>query len=401
MHAPSLAVTGNDKRHSISRVTCHADRVDITWADGHVSRFPAIWLRHNCVCAECGSTETGRRRLRLTDIPRDICASEARTNGDRSVVVSWSPGRHQSSFDPLWLRSHCLSKIEREHRRHKPIIWHAGQKQVLWYQSFSALQDKKAKLGFLERLRDYGFAILTDVTSQPEATERVASILGTLRMTNYGIYELISRPTPQLAGDTSLALAPHTDEPYRHSPPGITFFHVLAQSAAGGDSTLVDGLYVADLIREHHSDAFHLLATTPAGFHRTLKEGRVFYAAAPVIRLDREGHVEGVRILDRGTAPFDLPEDLVVPYYDALRILLTHLYDERNHLTVKIEAGQMLVFNNQRLFHGRTAFDATASHRHIRSCNVDLDEFHSSLRVAYRDLGSELAFMRLPQGAGI
>jgi hypothetical protein len=61
----------------------------------------------------------------------------------------------------------------------------------------------------------------------------------------------------------------------------------------------------------------------------------------------------------------------------------------------------MLVFNNQRLLHGRTAFDPTKSHRHVRSCNVDLDEFYSSLRVAYRELGREEAYMWLAQGAGV
>jgi gamma-butyrobetaine dioxygenase/trimethyllysine dioxygenase len=377
-----------------------ADRLEIVWVDGHVSRFPAIWLRHNCVCTECGRTETARRQLRLNDVPRDIAPTQAQVNARGQVVATWNGGNHLSLFDSMWLRAHCLSPVERELRRHKPVVWHAAQKTVLWYQSFPDLQDKSIRLRFLERLRDYGFAILTDVTCEPAATERVASVLGSLRMTNYGIYELISRPAPQLVGDTSVALAPHTDEPYRHSPPGITFFHVLAQSSEGGDSTLVDGFHIANLLRTRRPDVFRLLSTVPIGFHRTLKEGRAFYASGPVIRLDRNGNVEGIRLLDRGTAPFDIPEDVVVPYYDALRELLSFLYDDKNHLVVKIDAGQMLVFNNQRLLHGRTAFDPTASHRHIRSCNVDLDEFYSSLRIAYRELGAEQAYMELPQGAG-
>jgi len=45
--------------------------------------------------------------------------------------------------------------------------------------------------------------------------------------------------------------------------------------------------------------------------------------------------------------------------------------------------GEMLVFNNQRLMHGRTAFDPANSKRHIRSCHVDLDEFYSRLRILY------------------
>jgi gamma-butyrobetaine dioxygenase len=399
MRPQSQAMT-TDERHLIAKLNCQIDHVAITWADGHVSRFPAIWLRHNCVCPECGSTETARRELRLTDIPRDIAAQQAQLNSLGQVVVTWTPGSHQSAYEPKWLRAHCLSEVEREQRRHKPVIWHPQMDGLIRYQSFPDLQDARVRLRFLEHLRDYGFVILTEVTYERAATEQVAAVVGSLRMTNYGIYELISRPSPQLVGDSAVPLAPHTDEPYRHNPPGITFFHVLAQSAVGGESTLVDGYYIAELLREHHAEAFRILSAVPIGFHRILKEGPAFYASGPVIRLNRTGHVDGIRLLDRGTAPFDIPEHMVVDYYDALRILLTYIYDPKHSLTVKIEAGQMLVFNNQRMLHGRTAFDPKVSHRHVRSCNVDLDEFYSSLRVAYRELEREEAYMTLPQGAG-
>jgi gamma-butyrobetaine dioxygenase/trimethyllysine dioxygenase len=299
----------------------------------------------------------------------------------------------------MWLRAHCLSETEREYRRLKPKLWDPQTPDLLAYESFERLQDRQVRLRFYERLRDYGFAILTDVSCDKEATERVARMVGILRATNYGIYELISQPTPQLVGDTSIALAPHTDEPYRHNPPGITFFHVLAQSMEGGDSTLVDGFHVAEILRAREPEVFRLLSSVPAGFHRVLKEGRAFYATGPVISVDRRGHVQGVRLLDRGTAPFDIAEAEVVDYYEALRVFLDYLYDEKNRLVVKIGAGQMLIFNNQRLLHGRTEFDPATSHRHVRSCNVDLDEFYSSLRVAYRELGREEAYMELPQGA--
>jgi gamma-butyrobetaine dioxygenase len=387
-------------RVTITGIDRAAHRIVIRWADGHTSHFPFIWLRHNCVCSVCGSTETARRHLRMTEIPRDIAPSNVRVDETGCLTVTWGADGHQSSFDAAWLRGHCLTPSERERRRFKPVTWHPTADNLLKYYSFPALAEGALRLQFLERLRDYGFAILSDVSCDPNATERVARSVGTLRSTNYGIYELISRPTPQLVGDTSVALDPHTDEPYRHSPPGLTFFHVLAQSADGGDSTLVDGCFVAEVLRSGHPEAFAVLSTVPAAFHRTLQEGRAFHAIGPIIATDRDGHFEGFRLLDRGMAPLDVPEDQVVPFYDALRLLLNLLYDTRNQLTVKIAAGEMLVFNNQRLLHGRTAFDPTTSHRHIRSCNVDLDEFYSSLRLAYREGNREEAHMYLPQGPG-
>ncbi len=83
-------------------------------------------------------------------------------------------------------------------------------------------------------------------------------------------------------------------------------------------------------------------------------------------------------------APVDAEIDDIEPFYDALRNFLERIYAGDGMITFKLQAGEMLVFNNQRLLHGRTAFDPGTGHRHVRSCSVDLDEFHSSLRMAYQ-----------------
>jgi alpha-ketoglutarate-dependent taurine dioxygenase len=90
-----------------------------------------------------------------------------------------------------------------------------------------------------------------------------------------------------------------------------------------------------------------------------------------------------VRLLDRAMAPVDCPFDQVAGFYDALRELLSLSYGGEGLIEFKLQAGEMLVFNNQRLMHGRTGFDASNSPRHIRSCHVDLDEFYSRLRIIY------------------
>lgn len=64
-------------------------------------------------------------------------------------------------------------------------------------------------------------------------------------------------------------------------------------------------------------------------------------------------------------------------------------------------SGGMLVFNNQRVMHGRTGFDPSRSHRHVRSRHVDLDEFHSRLRVAYRQRGGAEAWMAFGAGTRV
>ena len=88
-------------------------------------------------------------------------------------------------------------------------------------------------------------------------------------------------------------------------------------------------------------------------------------------------------------------------HYDAVRELLQMIYDGVGQITIRLRPGETLVFNNQRLLHGRTAFDPSTSPREVRSYHVDLDEFHSRLRVVYAERGSEKRWMELGAGAHV
>ena len=360
------------------------DRLFVQWGDGHQSEFPSIWLLHACDCAQCGPSETGVRHIRLTQqSSRPEIVSVTRANGN--AQVDWGNG-HVSIFAPVWLRGHCLSKQERLRRQPAAEPWGAEMADRLTYLLYADVaSDPDCHLTFLETLRDDGVLILKDVPVSRDRTEEIAGLVGKLHLTNYGIFELESKPRPEIAGDMAIALELHTDEPYRIEIPAITFFHVLKQSDAGGDSTMADGLWLAKRLEEKNSEAFEILKTIKARHNRTLKEGRAFEIQAPIFPTDSYGRVSGIRVNDRGMAPVDCAIEFVEPFYDALRELLELIYSGEGRVTVKLKEGEMMVFNNQRLLHGREGFDPSRSHRHVRSCHVDLDEFHSRLRVAYRE----------------
>lgn len=60
---------------------------------------------------------------------------------------------------------------------------------------------------------------------------------------------------------TAEALGAHTDGTYYTAPPGVQVLHCLGRDAAGkgGESLLVDGLYVAQTLRSRHPDDFAVL----------------------------------------------------------------------------------------------------------------------------------------------
>jgi alpha-ketoglutarate-dependent taurine dioxygenase/DUF971 family protein len=395
------------ERTIIRAVGLDDGRVTVNWEDGHESRFHPVWLRYNCDCGDCGQTDKGLRSLRLTDIPRDIAVTTAAIHGEGRLALTWSDG-HGARFEPGWLRACCYSSAEREYRRLKPKLWGpelSGAMPRCDYHRVRA--DAAEHLRLLEHLRDYGFVHLRGAPIGPEASQEITDLVGTVRVTNYGSsYDFIAKPTPLVQGDTGTKLEPHTDEPYRYSPPAITFFQVFkASEDGGGASILVDGFRVAEVLRARDPDAFHMLSHAPQTFHRdissdrTESDARDFRCAARILSLDFEGNLAGFRLLDRGAGPLDLPAHMIEPYFDALRSLLEILYDEAEQLSVPLVTGDVLIFNNQRVLHGREAFDRGEAGRHLRTSNVDLDEFHSRLRVLSRRLGRDSAEMNLPAGA--
>jgi gamma-butyrobetaine dioxygenase len=96
--------------------------------------------------------------------------------------------------------------------------------------------------------------------------------------------------------------------------------------------------------------------------------------------------------------PLDLPADKVGPCYHALRNIFKTLYDPELRLTFKLKAGDGLVFNNQRILHGRTSFKPENPARSVLTSSVDIEEFYSTLRMLQSSLGYNGAQIAYSQG---
>ena len=371
-------------------------RLLVSWSDGVEEEFPTVWLLHACTCQKCGLSIKGVRQQRLTDYPARPALEDVWVQND-TLHIDWGDG-HKSSYSGKWLRGHRLSDLGRTERRPLPTIWGADLtlSDPLSYEKVAT--DPPENLLMLESIRDLGFVKLCGVPVEASMTEEIPALVGKRRETNYGIYELKAKANPEITGDMAVGLAPHTDEMYRIDPPAITFFHVIQPSHMGGDSTLVDGLRLAQRLGNENPNALRTLCEIPARFHRELDEGRHFDLQAPIFRQDENGRITGIRLNDRCMAPVDATPNDTERFYDSLRLLLAIIYSGEETIQLRIEAGQMLIFNNHRLLHGRTAFDSTSG-RHVRIVHVDLDEFHSRLRVSLRETGSPNEWMRLGPGA--
>ena len=208
------------------------------------TRYHPLWLRDNCPCPECRH-ESGQRLLDTRSLPDDLTVTGVAENG--IVEVSFSDG-HVSRFDPAWLRAHGAEAEARTQR-----LWDSSiQSELpsLRYDEVAAGGDALRRwLGWVDEL---GFAILTGGPTEPETVLRTVELFGYVRETNYGrLFDVKTVVNPTNLAYTGLGLGAHTDNPYREPTPTLQLLHCLASSADGGENTLVDAFRVAqDLPRE-------------------------------------------------------------------------------------------------------------------------------------------------------
>ena len=374
--------------------------VVVEFADDTTTAFHHQWLRANCYAASRGNPADGIRFTTVIDFDGDIEPSAVTAlHGD--LVVEWPDGE-PSTFGPDWLRHHAYDDAGRARRAAwRPATWKAELAADFPTVDWRDASDGGAgQLGLYQHLRDLGIVRVRGLGTDPAATQALADLLGPIHETTvYGhIYDVRAEPVAKLGAKTGMPQAPHIDDAFYYSPPGIDIFHCLVNTSEGGLSTYVDGFAIAESIRAEAPDAFELLTTQPIQHIRRHPDEIDLRNRGPLISLDEWGNPRGIRYFDRALAPLDLEPHLIEPTYDAVREYNRRMVDPAFVAEIRVDPGDGMLIDNHRVMHGRTAFDPSAG-RHIRLCHVPRDEFHGRLRELSRRLDPANHDLHLPQGS--
>jgi gamma-butyrobetaine dioxygenase len=374
--------------HQIVRLEPVEGGLRLVWNDGHVSLFHHLWLRDNCPCQACVHPETREQMFEIDAVPNTVGPAHAEIDPDGALAIVWSGDHHRSRYQPGWLRAHCYSEAARAARRAdrpRPRLW--GSELTGHVPRFSGpevLDDDAALLAWLHALRDYGLTLLKDVPVQEDTVGHVAKRIAFARRTNFGTFWNVRAV---LEGNsnayTSLGLPLHTDLPTRELEPGVQMLHCLVNQAKGGDSLLVDGFRIAATLRVEAPEDFETLATVPLDFHNTDWQSD-YRAKAPVIRLGDDGEPAEIRFGTFLRGPFDVPAERMEAVYRAYRRFSRMTKEPRFQVRFRLEAGDLMAFDNRRILHARTAFEPGTGERHLRGCYIDTDELSSRIRVLER-----------------
>ena len=351
-----------------------------------VSEYASLWLRDNL--REDRDPNNGQRLIDITDLPTQPHIRTAVLEGEQ-VRIEWAGEPRNSLFDLGWLAAHTPEAAQPPER--KTRLWLAGstmdpRRDFAWSQSETLRSDPQVRSHWLIRLLQDGMAFLSGVPQRETAILDAMSLIGRVCETNYGlVFDVRSVPQPENLAYSDLGLGLHTDNPYREPVPGFQALHALVTSDEGGESLFADGFALAEHLRASAPEHFRVLTQTAVPFQYQ-SQGADLYAERPLIQLSCRGEVTAVHYNSRSIAPLLLSAAAAERFYDAYRQFAALLRDPRFQLRYSLADGDLVVFDNQRTLHGRTAFSSARFARHLRGCYLTRDSVYSQTALLRRSL---------------
>eukprot|EP00164_Ancoracysta_twista_P000665 GFYU01000882.1.p1 GENE.GFYU01000882.1~~GFYU01000882.1.p1 ORF type:complete len:498 (-),score=111.93 GFYU01000882.1:105-1598(-) len=386
----------------------------VRWSDGTESVFHHIWLRDHCRCPECYHAGTQQRLLDTYEIPLDIQpetvrvvrAEDAKYTDAVSQSTEWLlqltwPDGHVTEYPAQWLQQRCDARAPAPATR---TLWTAqdmsGRMEEMGQRYEDVVGDSQAFRNWLENIDEYGFALMKDApTSSKQIIGDLGSRIGEKRVTMYGsveedmaIMELEVRPDSD--NDTaysSIRLETHTDGTYWEDQPGLFIFHCFQAAPEGGETLLVDAFKAAETLQRTDPEAFNLLANVHVK-QQFIDNNNFLVAKRSLFTFDDDDRLSMVTFNMNDRAPLDLPQDLIVPYYNALKKWCDIVRDPSMELNVLLQPGDVLVLNNRRVMHGRNEFTLSPSQERYMTCMyLNIDALDSRIRFLRRQQALSVA----------
>jgi gamma-butyrobetaine dioxygenase len=339
---------------------------------------------------------------------------ERHLDHDRFLLqITWQSGR-VSHYDLAWLWEHRYE--------HSPQSALAITKEqaiqrttTLFTMDYAALWNEENLYHTLRAIFRDG-AVLIHNTPPPtpdnwpvaQVALRLAGSVSHAHL--YGpVFDVRSEARAHNIAYTNRALPPHQDLAYYQSPPGLQLLHCIANSASGGQSILIDALAAATEFRARAPHLFDVLTSTTVPFVKQ-REGAEMVAYKPHIQWDvttetvvavtwappfmgPTHHLCNRHDLMRAQTAFETMLDSSLRHTRALEGVVDAETAQalRGHAQeytweYALQPGQMLVFNNLRMLHGRREFKVEANQdgRHLMGCYTNIDETLSCYRLQRR-----------------
>lgn len=345
--------------------------------------LPWLWLRDHCRAPHSFNEDTMQRRHTPAELDPNISGVGLEWLAEKdALAVHWNNGEPPGFYPAAFFREVAGSRT--------PAVGEEFIAPKLW--DARALAENGPEADFqsviggdewLMRLAKYGFIVITNTPPNLEGAAAIAKSIGHVRETIFGgLWTLQSGGAAHQ--DTAYGyegLGAHTDSTYSPDAPGLQLLLCSELNCQGGESTLVDGFKIADIMRREDSGLYDFLSALqiPAVY---IEPGVRLRACRPMFRHDAEtGRLAQVSYNCYDRAPFlPLSPESTERFYRGMRRFQELADSAEMTWERRLEPGTALLFDNWRLLHGRRAF---SGFRKFCGCYLDRETLQSKLRVAF------------------
>ena len=336
-----------------------------------------FWLRERVAEKEYLDEGTQQRLFDPTSLDTEIAINKAKII-ENKLEINFNDG--VSSTLNIEKIANEFNKNNKINDVIPKIKWDSSLKTIKNYKFSSNFSETKEMYDLLVSFYKYGFVIIKNVPTENNFIVKFANSIGSVRRTNFGEYfDVKSKPDPNDLAYTSLALAPHTDNPYRNPVPCIQLLHCIESKVSGGLSTLVDGYTVTEDLKNQYPEFYKILTEVKVRF-RFIDKEVILETISPLIELNEDKSFKQVRFSPRLDYVPILEKEKLDLYYSARKKISEMYNSDKYRIEFKLEPKDLMMMDNHRLLHGRTAYETKEGERFLQGCYIDYDSTEGKLR---------------------
>ena len=336
-----------------------------------------LWLRERVTEKKFLDERTQQRLFDPTNLDSEIAINKVFIN-DNYLEIDFNDGvSTKLNIDNIALE---ISNNDELIKSIKKIKWDNSLTNLKNFEYQNNLFESKEMYNLLISFYKYGFVIIKKVPNNENFIIKFANSIGSVRRTNFGeCFNIKSKPKPNDLAYTSLALSPHTDNPYRNPVPCIQLLHCIKSNVSGGLSTLVDGYTVTEDLKKENPDFYGVLTDIKVKF-KFIDKNVVLENWSTLIELNSDKSFKQVRFSPRLDYVSITDKDKLNFYYQARKRLSEMYNSEKYRIEFKLGNKELIMIDNYRLLHGRTSFEISEGERFLQGCYIDYDSTEGKLR---------------------
>ena len=355
------------------------DVLNVNWSDNSLSSYPWFWLRDHSESKEDLHPDTKQRQIDSFSKPLNNTVSKIWLDEDsQNMFIKWDD-QSESRLSFELLLSTAEPNSPQSIALNSSNFWNMPSEINIFPEiSYDEIMCSGGIKTWLTHIKTVGFVLVNGVPVNPDATKELMEKIAYIRNSIFGGFSVWDNKleNPDDTAFTSLAIEPHTDGTYVYDAPGLQTLHCIKKDSIGGENQLIDGLAIAEKMRNEYPDAFNILCNVNIP-GRYIKPNTYLEAHRPLFRVDSNGKVIQVSFNNHDRAPFRLKNEQMSLFYKAYKIFHNLANDKTRQFEFMLEPGKVLTFDNWRLLHARSSL---SGYRQLCGGYHNREDFESRLR---------------------